>query len=285
MKEIGYKMEELIPLVEELAEKYTGKESTSISYEKAQELMEAVVFCIQEACVAENSLQSMTPPGVREVYESGYQLVFEKTCAANALYNECILGFEDYGNQALSDTMRKGMPVFFRRYDARFRPQDAILTLDYPLLKPFGDHEGIDRIYEYLQCIFLEQTFLGKLPKDYVVHVLEAYDSGYRSLFVNLSGIVLDNLLGSMAAGKKVSTKPYTEEEILQVSLLAREKSKQELNRLFFDWVDQLAGRFNVGQALETYLQYRIPDFTAALQNAAEHRSLGAVLALGDRHI
>ena len=46
--ETGYDMEELIPLVARLAEKYTGFESSSISYERAQQLMEAVLYCIRE---------------------------------------------------------------------------------------------------------------------------------------------------------------------------------------------------------------------------------------------
>ena len=43
-----YKTEELIPIVAKLAEKYTAKESTSITYEKAQQLMGAVIYCICE---------------------------------------------------------------------------------------------------------------------------------------------------------------------------------------------------------------------------------------------
>ena len=34
-----YEMEQLIPIVARLSEKYTSKESTSISYEKAEQLM------------------------------------------------------------------------------------------------------------------------------------------------------------------------------------------------------------------------------------------------------
>ena len=41
--ECGYTMEELVPLVGELAGSYAGYESSSISYEKAQQLMEAVL--------------------------------------------------------------------------------------------------------------------------------------------------------------------------------------------------------------------------------------------------
>ncbi|MBP7349454.1 MAG: hypothetical protein KA965_12300 [Butyrivibrio sp.] len=44
--ECGYTMEELVPLVGELAGSYAGYESSSISYEKAQQFMEAVLYCI-----------------------------------------------------------------------------------------------------------------------------------------------------------------------------------------------------------------------------------------------
>ncbi len=45
---IEERMEELLPLMEELTKKYTSGESTSVTYEKAQELMEAVLYCIWE---------------------------------------------------------------------------------------------------------------------------------------------------------------------------------------------------------------------------------------------
>lgn len=36
---MDYEMEELVPIVGKLAEKYTSHESTSITYEKAEQLM------------------------------------------------------------------------------------------------------------------------------------------------------------------------------------------------------------------------------------------------------
>ena len=40
---VNYEMEELVPIVGKLAEKYTAFESTSVSYEKAEQLMGAVL--------------------------------------------------------------------------------------------------------------------------------------------------------------------------------------------------------------------------------------------------
>lgn len=45
---MDYKMEELLPIVSELAQKYTAHESTSVTYEKAQMLMGAVLYCLDE---------------------------------------------------------------------------------------------------------------------------------------------------------------------------------------------------------------------------------------------
>lgn len=52
---MDYEMEELLPIVATLAEKYTGGESSSISYEKAGQLMEAVMYCIRETNAREFS--------------------------------------------------------------------------------------------------------------------------------------------------------------------------------------------------------------------------------------
>ena len=41
-------MEELVPIVGKLAEKYTAHESTSIAYEKAEQLMGTVLYRIHE---------------------------------------------------------------------------------------------------------------------------------------------------------------------------------------------------------------------------------------------
>ena len=41
-------MENLIPLVAKLADRYTSMDSSSVSYETARMLMEAVIYCIRE---------------------------------------------------------------------------------------------------------------------------------------------------------------------------------------------------------------------------------------------
>ncbi len=76
------------------------------------------------------------------------------------------------------------------RYDHIFEPQNTILTLDYLLLKDLSRDMGIDRIYKFLLCIQLEQEFLRRFPKRYVLDVLRNYNIEYKETPDNICGIV-----------------------------------------------------------------------------------------------
>ena len=54
---MDYKIEQLLPLAAELADRYTSKESTSVTYETAGALMEAVLYCMKE-CEDEGNASS-----------------------------------------------------------------------------------------------------------------------------------------------------------------------------------------------------------------------------------
>lgn len=171
-----YGIEELIPIVGRLAERLTAFESSSISYGKAEQLLGAVCCCIH---AAEQARANMPVPAeglsAAQAYEIGAAAIREKARAAAALYNGIMETFQSYGNICLYDTLVKGMPEFFKRYDAEFAPQETILTLDYPVLRDLSAKTGIDRLYAFLECIRLEQGFLAEFPKGTVEEFLSQY--------------------------------------------------------------------------------------------------------------
>lgn len=127
-------MEELVPVTARLVQAYTGMESTSVSYETAQQLMEAVVYCIRELELS-GQVPAAGPCPAQKAYELGKALVEQKVKDALDMYHGILPGFSSYGSCFLEDTVVKGLPEFFRNYDVKFRPQDTILTLDYPVLR------------------------------------------------------------------------------------------------------------------------------------------------------
>lgn len=201
-----YEMEELVPIVGKLAEKYTAGESSSITYEKAEQLMGAVIYCIRELEQAGESKKSLVQQSeklpAKKAYEMGYQLVVEKVGRSMTRYNEIAADFEDYGNRCLRDTVLKGMPEFFKWYDTRFHPQNTMLTLDYPILRDITSFHGIDAIHEYLRGIQLEQLFLKKYDREQIKRILSEYDPLYQSMIDNICYPILKDAIAHFDLGE-----------------------------------------------------------------------------------
>lgn len=279
---MNYKMEELLPLVGELSEKYTCKESTSISYEKAQQLMGAVIYCIQE-----NEKQKEDSSGLvkterfsaREAYKSGYELVIRKVMEAKRIFERLTGEFQSYGNYAYEDTVIHGMPEFFLHYNTRFYPQDHILTLDYPILESQDELCGIDRIYHYLSCIRLEQIFLNRLPYSYVVNVLCSFHEEYEELLINVCGIIWRNIMGWMLIGSTVSEDRFSKSDLEQIRIIVNQSSRQELEERFRYLTKVLIQHeYNTNRELQNYLESEVKNFAVELIHAAEYNCIDQIL-------
>ena len=73
-----YSMEELIPTVGKLAEQFTSKESSSVTYERASQLMEAVLYCIAHFDCEKAAVMTGALPSAAEAYRIGYEAVIKR---------------------------------------------------------------------------------------------------------------------------------------------------------------------------------------------------------------
>lgn len=252
---MNYEMDELVPIVAKLAEGYTSKESTSITYDRAQQLMEAVIYSINEGEQSDFSLVQNDKLSPEKMYAIGAKCVEEKTKDALKIYNEIMTSFLSYGNICLYDTVVRGLPEFFKWYDCRYEPQNTILTLDYPVLTDISEYTGIDKIYKYILCIQLEQKFLNRFSDEYVIEILSGYDKNYKLIIDNICEIVLMNVLGHIVEGVKISE--------LNLSDL-REKLKNTVNVLVRD-------HYENDEKLMEYLYKAVDNIAVRIKNAAEN--------------
>ncbi|MCI8866625.1 MAG: hypothetical protein HFE61_00560 [Anaerotignum sp.] len=275
-----YTMEELFPILGQLAEKYTAFESTSIPYETAEQLTEAVLYCIREAeQVQTNALVQAEGLSARQAYAIGAAAVEEKTRAALALYHETLQDFDSYGNRCLYDAFQQGLPEFFKWYDTKFMPQETMLTLDYPLLRDLSGQTGIDRIYSFIECIHLEQAFLNGFPEGTVKGILSRYNSQYGSLMENVCEIVLTTLAGHLLAGKPLSEREFVHEDFLRIrgkfANTCLPQITQQLKNAVAAFIQKYYGD---STELTAYLSGALENITFRLKNAAESGTLSSLL-------
>lgn len=282
---MSFETEELMPIVAELADKYTGKESTSITYEKARQLMEAVLYCIHEYEADEEKRQELLTidekAAAKKVYGLGYETVLRNVKETQILYNKIIPNFKYYENRCYYDTFAKGIPSFFLYYDPRFQPQNHMLTLDYPVLYPMYSLQGIDAISAFVKCVSLEQVFLGKLPDEYILHVLRAYSPDQGELLINLAGIVLRNILGCRMAGKRVNIEGYTPGELERLTNYVNQNNAASLEQEMKGLVDELVRSGYDGlEELGDYLKADLHDYCFELKNAVKNQCVDSILAI-----
>ncbi len=258
-------MEELLPLVAQLAQSYTGYESTSVTYEKAQMFMEAVCYCLEEYEHSATGGSVRRDISIREKYELGYQLVTEKAKKTAVLMNELAQGFEDYGVRCLYDTVCVAVPEFLKWYDARFCPQETMITLDYPLLDDMGcpDAKGVDAVYGYMLGIQAEQRFLRRFDTDYVLEVLMLYDAEYREMMDNICAIMLADMIGHSILQKPFDQPGFQRAEYRKLSECFSGKSADALAGMFRQLTRQIVRQYyEADEAVASYL-------CAGIQNLA----------------
>ena len=274
-----YEMEELLPIVAALAEQYTSKESTSVSYEQANRLMEAVLYCIDQ-CSEVGQLASNRGLTAREAYEWGYEFVVQKVKRTQEIYNGMIIDFCAYGNDNYRETVERAIPGFFRYYDAKFAPRETIITMDYPTIRPITDATGINAIAKYIEYISYEQRFLKALPQEYVCDILFRFRPDYGKQFYNICNIVLRHILGHMIIGEPLG-KRAGEEEYAALSEWILEREAEHLEKLIMELLHQLIfEKYKGDQMLECYLQADIRNFVVEMQNAARNNIVKKVVVM-----
>ena len=146
-----------------------------------------------------------------------------------SLYHEILPEFVSYGNKCLEDIFFKGIPEFFKWYDVEFEPQNTVIMLDYPVLKDLSGMTGIDKIYEFIKCIYLEQQFLNSFPKDYVTKVLLKYNPYPQNITDNICEIVLSAVVEHILTEQPLTKQYLNTQDYLKLQNIFTQNSIDDI--------------------------------------------------------
>jgi hypothetical protein len=294
-----YSAEELLPIVEKLTREYTSNESSSVTYETARMLMRAVLYCM-DAYTDENPCENVEgsengyelfsaneKPNAEMIYRRGYDRVVAKVYQAKEFYNGIIEQFQDFHCRNCRDTIIKGIPQFFLRYDPRFKPYDHILTLDYPTVKPLDALCGIDAISLYLRNIKTEWSFLNAFDPKRVEALLERIIPDYKNLFLdNISNAVLLTSIGCILAGKPVGMLKLQRNDMELIKGFFGDASEEKAEQKIRMLISKLfRSGFPENTELEEYFLSTSKEYAFRIVNGIKYNSLAGVFDLTDSMI
>jgi len=270
----------MIHLVEQLARKYTSGDSSSIRYETAQTLLEAVQYTIKLSFNYSSNDNShlLNTSNIDTLYETGKQIL--QTLIKESLDNYLLLmeNFDDYGISNYKNTVVEGLKAFFSVYDYQFQPQNHILTLDYPLLNDQHNYSGILRIKHYIEGIMLESEFLKYFPREFIQSRIKGTMPVGQPIFMdNLCYPVLLSVISSLLISKPIDTFRFTHRDIEQLRLLLSTLNKETLEISLQEKLLQVLNILNQKVAYP-YFEPSMHDFSIRLMTSYNSQSLDRLL-------
>lgn len=180
----------------------TQGDSSSVSQEYAQALLEGVVFALQTHLQAQGlPARALLERPLPSLYEEALSTLQGLLDQVRALYLHACETAPVFPNRALHDTLQ-AVEGFLGKYDYRMFPQDSHCTLDYPLCLPIAaDLQGVRRIHAYLQHLCLENAFLLRFAPDALARVYHALSPDPRDLLISLYECAADQALGCVLCG------------------------------------------------------------------------------------
>jgi len=189
-------------LLSRQTELFTLGDSSSVPTEVAQDLFESIIFTLSISLGGSYTQKALLSEDLNALHARGVTLLEGMIAEGKRLWDATHATMPQVESRALVDTLR-GIGVFFKRYDHRFRAHQIPCDIDYQLCRPVPESErGIAYINEYLRRIIAENRVLRAFEPVTAKKLLISFSPDYTQLIGSLCEPLLTNALGLSLIGK-----------------------------------------------------------------------------------
>ena len=186
----------LYKLLEKQAAKHNGVDSTSMPVEKAQDLLESLLYTIEVTIENGITKEELLNSDFSLLIEQGQNILKEKLTSAKVEWKLMCQDLPQIQNVYYLSTI-KNLSQFFQNYDIYYGTHHIPCSIDYWPLCPVSETiKGINYIEEYLHRIQIENDFLHCFEHTDIIMLYERYLPDYADSLFNLCDPVLTNAIG-----------------------------------------------------------------------------------------
>lgn len=268
----------LAPLLARRVALYTAHESSSVPVETARALLDGILLhlglagsCADPAARA----RAVLAGDGSDLLARGERETRRAVLLAHARWQQLVRMLPPLESRTLRDTLAS-IGRGFRRYDARFFPQEFPCEIDYQLARPISEELwGIYYVNQYLTQLAAELTLLRALPLGEVRGVLDRGGADWRELPIGLFAPVAANALArSLLGGEGLA---FTDGERCALARRFAPLTPAQLARTFRAAAEEVAARYSLAPLARDALRHCADD-TAARVAALRDTSALAVL-------
>ena len=260
------------------AGKYNGIDSTSITIEKAQDILESMLYTIGVAIENGAAKEEILNGSLSLLLDRGRVILKGKQKSVKVEWKLLCRELPRIPNVYFLSTM-ENLGLFFDSYDIYFAAHHTSESIDYWPLCPIPETvKGISYIEEYIHRIQIENDYLNCFEREDVISLCEKYVPDYREALFNLCEPVLTNAIGLSLIGKEVQGLHISAAQREDIYQMLIGRTEKEICDMIKESV--LSACRQIGMTAENETDYLIGAATglgARIREALKHRDLSGI--------
>lgn len=265
-------------LLKTQAGKYNGIDSTSMTVEKAQEILESMLYTISVAVGNGATKDEMLNGSLSLLLDRGREILKEKQKSVKVEWKLLCRELPRIPNVYFLSTM-ENLGLFFDSYDIYFAAHHTSESIDYWPLCPVPETvKGISYIEEYIRRIQIENDFLNCFEREKVIGLYGKYVPDYREALFNLCEPVLTNAIGLSLIGKAVCGLHISADQREDIYQLLIGRQKDEICDMMKEAVLSTCRQVGMTDQNETdYLVSAAEGLPSRIREALKHGDLSGI--------
>lgn len=276
----------IMQLLQELIQKYTQGESTSVTTETAEDILTSLMYAadayLSGIGESEKAIMDLKTMDFRQIYELGVKKVSQCFEETKLLYKEVSAHKLEVPVDAYNMTIDESLPVFLRKYGIIFDAHNTMASIDYPLANDDSRLQGVFYMKQYLMKLKLETEFCAMFDQqdlnDLLVHYGRECRFNYRIELFNIYELVLNNAIFSVLSGGEACRIRISEIQYKRLEQHFKKLAEPQIRSVILDAIRRLQQDLPIHSQLKEYMDGCTEDLVQRIANAAKHNSLQTVI-------
>lgn len=274
---------QVLQLLDERIYKYNGNDSSSIRKEIMEDISNSNIYTIgiylKTFKNPDEAAKAIKEKGLKVIYQEGRKKINTMLNIIRVMYIKVKQNKLNIQNDIYNDTIIGGIKGFLKIYDPDFKAQDMKITADYPLYNNLiGKLEGVEFIKEYLNSIYLENTFCKKFSEEKIKYLLYGYSHDYQELIINVFEIVLLETIACKLVKRNIQDLSISTSELNEIYKLFKDKEKIDIKNIIIKEYQDIINELKInGQELENYIERNLDNMIGIITNAVKQKTLNKV--------
>jgi len=268
--------------IQNYANRYVGGMSSSLPMEEMQSLAASalyqITFCLKEDGISNPAWSTMHAETLLHLQKRGIQKLSQKVKETQEHFHRIQRERIKIPQRAYQDTLMKGIPLFFSKYNLAYAAHESPGSIDYQLSAPITEGGGILFIADYLRQLDLENQFCRNYSPVMIHRLMKSFDKQYESHLENHFEHVFLQALSKILLNQNPAKLTLTVQDLEYLDNLLLPMSACLLKQTLREASQDLLQRFSVdNEAWFQLADQLITQELARIQNALAHQAINKI--------